>query len=329
VPPELVFAVTAVIVVGAGARLSRDGETIADRTGLGQAWVGAILVAGATSMPEIVTDIAAVRQGDTALAIGDLFGSSMANMVILAVADLMTRHARLLTQVAVKEATVGVLAMTLTAVAAGGILAGEGFGLFGAGWAPITIAAAYVFGVRLVHTNRGGEESKGNPHSSKGTAAQGIRRPVIGFGLAAIAILIAGPYLARSAGDLARQWGIASGFFGMVFLAAATSLPEVAVVSAAIKTGAYTLAIGNIFGSNCFNMAILVILDLVEGAGSLLGQAEPGIIVGAVFAIILTGQALLDLLNRSEHRVWYIEPGPGLMVLTYVAGLFLTYRATH
>lgn len=327
--PELVFAVTALVVVVAGARLSRDGELIADRTGLGQAWVGAILVASATSMPEIVVDVAAVRQGDTGLAIGDLFGSSMANMLILAVADLMTRGARVLTQVAIKEGTVGVLAITLTAVAAGGIVAGQDFVLFGAGWAPLTIAAAYVLGVRLIHTNRGAGASESNPVSSGRDAGQGILRPAIGFGIAAGAILIAGPYLARSAGELAEKWGIASGFFGMVFLAAATSLPEVAVVTAAMRAGAYTLAVGNIFGSNCFNMVVLVVLDFVDGPGALLAQAEPGIIVGAVFAIILTGQALLDLLNRSEHRVWYIEPGPGLMVLTYAAGLYLTYGATH
>jgi cation:H+ antiporter len=328
VPPELLFAITAIVVVLAGARLSRDGETIADRTGLGQAWVGAILVASATSMPEIVTDIAAVRQGDTGLAIGDLFGSSMANMLILGIADLMTRRARLMTQVEVKEATVGVLAMTLTAVAAGGILAGEGFELFGAGWAPLTIAIAYLLGIRLIHTSRD-RGSNGNQSSPRRNASEGIRRPAIGFGMAAAAILIAGPYLARSAGDLAEKWGIESGFFGMVFLAAATSLPEVAVVLAAIKAGSYTLAVGNIFGSNCFNMAVLVILDFVDGSGALLGQVEPGIIVGAVFAIVLTGQAVLDLLNRSEHRVWYIEPGPGLIIVTYAAGLFLTYRATH
>jgi cation:H+ antiporter len=329
VPPELVFVITGVVVVFAGARLSRDGEAIADRTGLGQAWVGAILVAGATSMPEIVTDIAAVRQGDTGLAIGDLFGSSMANMLILGIADLMTRGARLMTQVAVREATVGVLAITLTAVAAAGMVAGDEFGLFGAGWAPLTIAIGYVLGIRLIHTNSGRRGSEGDGTRSGRNAAGGIRRPAIGFGVAAVAILIAGPYLARSAGDLSEKRGIASGFFGMVFLAAATSLPEVAVVGAAIRAGAYTLAVGNIFGSNCFNMVILVILDVVDGAGSLLGQVEPGIIVGAVFAIVLTGQALLDLLNRSEYRLWYIEPGPGLIVVTYAAGIFLTYRATH
>jgi cation:H+ antiporter len=326
--PELVFAATALTVIAAGIRLARDGDTIAERTGLGQAWVGAILVASATSMPEIVTDFAAVRQGNSSLAVGDLFGSSMANVLILGVADLLTRGAPLMTRVALEQAMVGVLAMTLTAIAAAGTLAGE-IGIFGLGWAPMTIAIAYVFGIRLIHANRGREASNAGRTPADARASSGLRRPVIGFALAAAAIIVAGPYLARSSGELAEKWGIASGFFGMVFLAAATSLPEVAVVGAAVKAGAYTLAVGNIFGSNCFNMVVLAILDVADGAGFLLAQVEPPMVVGAMFAVMLTGQALLDLLNRSEHRVWYIEPGPGLVILTYAAGLYFTYSDGH
>jgi cation:H+ antiporter len=326
-PPALVFALTAVAVIVAGARLAREGDAIADQTGLGQAWVGAILVAGATSLPELATDVAAVRQGDSGLAIGDLFGSSMVNIVILAGADLLTRDAHLMSKVGIDQAMIGVLAMALTAVAAAGVLAGDSSGVLGVGWAPLTIGFAYVLGVRLLHVNRARESSGERTHRRR--SASGLRRHVIGFAIAASVILIAAPFLARSGAQLAEQWGIATGFFGMVFLAAATSLPEVAVVWAAVASGSYTLAIGNLFGSNCFNMAVLLILDVVDGSGSLLAEAEAGVAVGAVFAILLTAQAVLDLLNRSERRIWYIEPGPGLIVLTYAAGLYFTYGATH
>jgi cation:H+ antiporter len=329
-PTELIFLVTAAAVIVAGARLARDGDTIADRTGLGAGWVGAILVAGATSLPEIATDVAAVRQGESNLATGDLFGSSMANMLILGGADLLTRNTQLMHAVPVSQAMVGVLAMALTGVAAAGVLAGQEYTVFGIGWAPLTIGLGYVLGVRLIHTNR--ERNEAQPERAPSTADKssgGLRRPVIGFVVAAAVILVAAPYLARSGAELAGKWGIASGFFGVVFLAAATSLPEVAVVGAAVKAGAYTLAVGNVFGSNCFNMMVLLVLDIVDGADSLLAGTEPGVVVGAVFAIMLTGQAVLDLLNRSEHRIWYIEPGPVLIVLTYAAGLLLTYGATH
>lgn len=329
-PAELVFFLSAAAIVIAGARLARDGETIADRTGLGQGWVGAILVAIATSLPEIVTDIAAVRQGDSDLAIGDLFGSSMTNMLILAVADLMTRGGHLMLHVHVNQAMVGVLAIAVTAIAAAGVLAGEIAVLFGVGWAPLTIALAYVLGIRLIHRQGTSEQPRRDQDTRESTAGDAsLRAATIGFAVAAGAILVAGPFLARSAATLAEQWGIASGFFGMVFLAAATSLPEVAVVVSAVKAGAYTLAVGNLFGSNCANMALFIILDVLDGGGSLLAGAEPGVVVGAVFAVVLTALALLDLLNRSERRIWFVEPGPAAMVMAYAAGVFLTYRATH
>lgn len=328
VPPELVFLGTAVAVILAGARLAREGDQIADRTGLGAGWVGAILVAGATSLPEIATDVAAVRQNQPSLAIGDLFGSSMANMAILGAADLLTRDAPLMTRVAINQATIGVLAIVLTGVAAAGVLAPQGPAIFGIGWAPIVIAIGYILGMRLIHANRA-DQGSGTDRANGRQHSEGLRRPIVAFAIAAAVILAAAPFLASSGAELAEQWGIASGFFGMVFLAAATSLPEAAVVWSAVKAGAHALAVGNLFGSNCFNMAILLVLDVVDGDAPILRAVEDGVVVGAVFAIALTGQALLDLLNRSENRVWYIEPGPGLLVATYAAGLFFTYGATH
>jgi cation:H+ antiporter len=329
-PAWLVFLLSGAVVVIAGARLARDGDVIADQTGLGATWVGAILVAGATSLPELATDVSAVRQGAPGLAIGDLFGSNMANMFILAVADLLTRQTRLLTEVPINQAMVGVLAISFMALAAAGILMGDAFTVLGIGWAPLVIGAGYVLGMRLLHRNRAERRpsADGGPRRKDGDAP-GLRPAMIGFAVAAIVILVAAPHLARSAATLAEQWGIATGFFGMVFLAAATSLPEAAVVFVAVRAGAHDLAVGNLLGSNCFNMLILVVLDIVDGSGPLLAQAESGVVVGALFGMVLMGQVLLDLLNRAEHRIWYLEPGPALMVLTYVAALFLTYRASH
>jgi cation:H+ antiporter len=283
--------------------------------------VGAILVAGATSLPEIVTGVSAVWQGETALAIGNLFGSNMANMAILASADLATRQTHLLAQVAMNQAMVAALAISLTGLAAVGLLSRDSFTL---GWAPWLIAAGYVLGMRMLHRNRKRPEAAG-PRSGTG----GLRGPVIGFVVAAAVILITGPMLASSGATLARQWGIAAGFFGVVFLAAATSLPEVSTVLAAMRQGSHDLAVGNLLGSNCFNMVILLALDVADGAGGLLSAVDPAAGVGAMVSVVLMAQVLLDYLNRPERRVWYLDPGPGLMLATYAAGLFITYRVTH
>jgi cation:H+ antiporter len=326
--PWFVFALSAVVVVLAGVRLSRDGDTIAERTGFGGAWVGAVLIAGATSLPELATDIFAVRMGERSLAVGDLFGSNMANMLILAVADLSVRSVLVLSRVTVNQVLVGVLAIILTAIAALGIISPVNAGLLGAGWATLLIGGSYLLGMRLLHVNRGeaifqSEEAAKAHHAN----VPPLRNAIIGFVLAAGVILFAARYLASSTAQIASQLGLASGFAGMVLLALTTSLPEVTVSIAAVRSGSYDLAVGNLLGSNAFNMAILVVLDFVDGPRPLLAGLQTGLLLGALFSILLMGQVLLGILNRSEKRVWFLEPDALFLIATYALGLWLVYQA--
>jgi len=328
----LVFLLSAAAVIAAGSRLSRDGDVIAEGTGLGGAWVGAILVAGATSLPELATDIYAVRAGDVNLAVGDLFGSCMANMLILGVADLLHSRVQVFTRVAINQALVGVLAISLMTLAILGIMAHVPATLLGVGWSAWAIGVGYVAGMRLMHLNRGeppfqsaDEAEQAAVHSRR----RNLRNAAVGFTLSALVILFAARYLASSASEIAGLLGLSSGFVGMVLVALTTSLPEVTVSIAAIRSGSYDLAVGNLLGSNCFNIAILFVLDFVDGPGALLARASPSLVVGAVFAILLVSQAMIGILNRSERRIWYLEPDAALLVLTYFGGLYLSYLAGH
>jgi cation:H+ antiporter len=322
----LVFLVSGAAVAGAGVRLAKDGDTIAEGTGLGGMWVGAILIAGATSLPELTTDIHAVLQGNPGLAIGDLFGSNMANMLVLAVADLFSRQGRMLTRVVVNQTLVATLAILLTSLAVIGTLSRAG-AVVGFGWPALAIGFTYFAGMRLLHRNRAeppfatGEEVAAARRASRA----GLRRAMIGFGLAAVVILMAAPFLAASTATIAEQLGISKGFAGMVLLALTTSLPEMVVTWTCIRVGAYDLAVGNLFGSNCFNMAAILPLDIVYGSGSILAAVPFELTIGGLFAILLMALAVLDVLNKSERRFWIIEPGPAFMVLAYFAGLYLTY----
>jgi cation:H+ antiporter len=320
----LTFAVSAAAVIAAGIRLARDGDTIAAGTGLGGMWIGAILLAAATSLPELVTDVSAVWQGDPGLAVGDLFGSSMANMLILAVADLLVRQTRVLTRVAVNQATVGVIGICLTTVAGLGVLAGGG-SILGVGWATLVIAGGYVVGMRLLHANRPEPPFRTPAQVTEAKPrADALRSAVTGFAAGALVIVVAAPFLASSTAELAGRLGISHGFAGMVLLAITTSMPEVVVTTAAVRAGAYDLAVGNLLGSNCFNMAVLVPLDLAQGPGSLLAVVDRELAVAALASVVLTSLALLDVLDRAERRRWAFEPGPVLMIAAYAAGLYLT-----
>jgi cation:H+ antiporter len=324
----IIFVVSAGAVAGAGMRLARDGDTIAAGTGLGGLWVGAVLVAAATSMPELTTDVSAVWQGNASLAVGDLFGSSMANLAVLGVADLLTRHTRMLVRVSVNQALVALLGILLTTLAALGTQF-PGHTLLGVGPGVWAIGLAYVAGMRMLHRNRGeppfrtpSEVARDRPTRRE------LQRAVLGFGLAAVVIIVAAPFLADSTARLADRVGISHGVAGLILLALTTSLPEIAVSVTSIRAGSYDLAVGNLLGSNCFNMAALVALDLADGPGPVLGAIEPGLGVAALVGIVMTALAAIDVLNRAERRRWAVEPAPLLLLATYVVGVYLTYRFT-
>jgi cation:H+ antiporter len=107
----------------------------------------------------------------------------------------------------------------------------------------------------------------------------------------------------------------------------ATSLPELAVAIAAVRTGSYDLAVGNLLGSNCFNMVVLLGLDLADGPGALLGSVEASVAVAALFAILLMSQVLVEVLHRSEERIWFLEPNALLLIAVYAIGLFAVYQS--
>jgi cation:H+ antiporter len=324
------FVLSGAVVVLAGVRLARDGDMIAEQTGLGTAWVGAVFVAGATSLPEFLTGFFAIRQGHAELAVGNLFGDSMINMAILAGADLAFRHTQILTRVAVNQALVGLIAICVTVVAIAGMLTDAELSFFGVGWAPLVAAGAYLGGMRLLYATRHasptGASETTHSRGGGGIDRRALLRPAIGFAAAAAVLLVAAPVLSSSAATIADQLGVSTGVVGIVLLAATTTLPEMSVTIASVRAGSYDLAVGNLLGSNAFNMALLLPLDLLDRGGPLLAGVGPVALVGAVFATLLMGMTLIEVLNNSEQRIWWLEPDAALRLLAFALGIFLVVR---
>ncbi|MER3485070.1 MAG: hypothetical protein C4345_02920, partial [Chloroflexota bacterium] len=227
----------------------------------------------------------------------------MANVAILALADLLARRHRTLMLIAINQALVGILAISLTAIASAGVLTGTLLTIGPLGWATILIGLGYVTGMHCLHAKR-----PEPPFATKAEAQEAVSRAptlpraAIGFTIGAIAILIAGRPLAHSSADLANRLGLTVGVIGVALLAVTTSLPELTVTLASVRIGAYDLAVGNMLGSNSFNMVILLVLDTVHGQGSLLAQAGPDVLLAAMFAILLTGLTTMEVLNKAERR---------------------------
>lgn len=314
------FAVSAAAIVAVGTLLTRFGDIIATRTGLGRLLIGSILIALATSLPELTVDIQAARLGSPDLAVGDLMGSSLFNLLILAIADLLHRApGGLLTHNAAGHALSATASIMLTSLAGMAILAGgAGLGLARVGVGPLAIVGAYLFVLRLVYRDQRCGAPRPPPGEADSGRAGGLRGPLLGYAACAAAILVAAPYLARSADTIAIESGLGGTFVGTTLVAFATSLPELVATLAAVRLGAFELAAGNIFGSNTFNMVLLLPVELAYG-GVLLRDVSPVHAFTALAIVLVTAVVVIGQLYRVESRKLFVEPD-AFLVITLVLG---------
>jgi cation:H+ antiporter len=319
------FIVTGVVIVVAGAALTQCGDIIAKRTKLGGLLVGTILIAGATSLPELGVNVSAVRRGDADLAAGDLMGSSLVNLLILAVLDL-TRYSRgrMLSKASARQALSATTSIALTAIVAIFIVLSSKIGdieIWRIGPGTVVLLTGYLLCLRLIHHGRQGPEREAERDQAiwpPFLRKLELKGGVVGYAVAAAVILGAAPLLSRAAGNLAEQTGLGGTFFGSTFVALSTSLPEIVTTFTAVRIRALDMAMGNILGSNSFNMALFVPLDLVF-AGSLLSAVSPAHAYTALCVIVVTAVVLLSQLYPVEHKKPLLEPDAWLAITLLIA----------
>lgn len=329
----LAFILSAGLIVLAGTKLSQYGDRIAAGTGLGGLWIGVVLMASATSLPEVLTTVSAGLLDAPDLAVGDLLGAGLSNMLTLGLIDAVYRNKRVWQQAALEHALVAALAIVLAGFVGLFILLRVDWPLVWVGLDTLLLMVLYVFGMRVVYRQedlrRRQKEQTMVAEAAVERIAQrqgSLRRSLIGFALAALGILVAAPALASSAKAIAEQTGISATFIGTSLVAIATSLPELVTAFAAVRLGAYDLAVGNLFGSNAFNMAALVFADLAYQGGPLLSAVNPAHGYTAVLGIILMSVGLMGIIYRAEKRFLLIEPDSALMIVGFVLAMWVLYQ---
>ena len=335
----LQFTALAGVIVIAGTFLAKYADAIGDLTGLGGSLAGILLLAVATSLPELAVDCSAAVIGAPDLAIGDLFGSSLFNLLILAVIDLVHRQrGRIFSRISRAHAISAATSIVLTAIALLGILvhhslmearpSGEPWGLLGR-WDPATLAIGitYIFLLRVIYYDQQYQVStivSDAPVEETRPIEFSLKHAVIGYLISASAIFMAGPILAYTADRLAEISGLGHTFVGTTLVALSTSLPEIATTTAAVRMGAIEMAVGNIFGSNTFNMVILLAVDAFYPA-PLLASVSPVHSVSGIAVVVITSIGTIGLLYRAKKRYWFVEPDASLVVVLVIGALGLVY----
>lgn len=346
IPWLALFVLASAAIVIAGALLARAGDRIADRTGLGGLFVGMVLVAAATSLPEIAVTVSAALDGAADLAIGNLLGSSMANMALLAIVDLAYRG-RVWEYANPGHARTAAMAIGLTALAVLAILRPIGPDLGPIGLAPLLILVGWLSLIawtrrsptpavsagatsqaesRLAGTAPVAASSRGASDAAPSARTDGtLKRDLLTFAAAAAIILVAAPFLVTAAEGIAEESGLGATFVGASFLAFATSLPELATALAAARIGAYDLAVGSLLGSNAFNMAIILVADLAYASGPILSAVEPGQAFVGVAAILLMAIALAGIVHPARPRAARLEPSSAMSLVAYLVLMWLIW----
>ncbi len=318
------FLITAAIIAFAAMQLAKYGDVIAVRTNLGGMLVGTLLIAGATSLPEVLTTISSISQGIPNLAAGNLMGSNMFNMLMLAVLDFVQYKQRLLRKAAMKHALSGSLTTMMIAMAVFFIMADLPAKVGWVGLDSLALMAAYIFAMMLIQSN-----SRRKPGVTIETplppGLPSLRRSLLGFGLAALALVIVTPMMVSASGRIAELTGLGTTFIGTTLVAIVTSLPEMVTTIAAVRIGANDMAIGNLFGSNMFNMFALGLTDMFYLEGRFLGIIDASFLIVGMLGLLMTIMGLVGNLARLERRIFFVELDALFLMIVYFSGMALLY----
>ena len=313
-----VFAACAVSVIFCGAKLAVYGDALATLTGWGRLFVGSLLVALATSLPELATNISAVRLDppNPELAVGNVLGANMLNMFTLAVVALAYGGKRFIENVAPEQGYLILVAAVLTGAA---VIFGAfklDFELWQVGLSSVVLLVLFLAGMKLVYETKP-VESEDEEENDPGMT---LKKAWLMFGLVSLGVVVAGYFLAWSTDQIAEITGVASSTLGILAVSFVTTMPEAAATIAAARIGAFDLGVAGLYGSCAFNVTILFYADIFYRDGILGNQTEPAHFVagGVAVGLILAGGVLI--MSRDRIKRGIVAAVLALMAATYIAG---------
>ncbi len=322
------FLLAAAITVYAAIKLSTYADVMTEKSKMGGMLVGTVLLAGATSLPEVTTSISAVMIDNPDIAIGNMLGSNLFNIFILAMFDLYFRQKQLFNYASRDHLYTAGLGLLLTVTTLIALIVRVDMTFIGIGVDALLIAILYGIGIYYI-----GKQPK-DPIAEQEVEEEVVvgkyeditlKRAVFGFIIAAIVIMAAGTALSITGDQIAVVTGLGSSFVGSFLIAASTSLPEAVAVFMALKLRNVNLAFGSILGSNIFNMLIIAMSDVFYRNGSILADVSTSHLVSAVGITILSILVMYSVLRQNvTSKVRYVIPSL-LVVVVYFVSSYLIF----
>ncbi|MCX5726021.1 MAG: sodium:calcium antiporter [Candidatus Saganbacteria bacterium] len=332
----LKFIACALMILFAGIRLTKYGDILAEKTGLGRAWIGIVLLATITSLPEVANGISSVVFVDAPnLAVGNVFGANFLNMFTIVTLDVINNlrgKGSLLRRVSSGQIIPLSFAVMLMSIAGAGIILSKSiapFSFLGVGVFTILIAVIYLSSERIIfkHEKKVQEEYVKEKGKILKYGHVSMLEAVLKFLFCSVIVVAAGTWLPHIGVQIAALTGWGTTFVGTLFVSIATTTPELVVSVSALYLGAIDMSIGNLTGSNLFNMIILFIDDIFYQKGPVLANVSQNHIITAFFVILMMSIVIISIIYKSERRVFKIISVNALMLaITYLTGIYILFN---
>lgn len=327
---SLVFAACAVVITIVGVRITRVVDQLADRTGIGEAAAGAVLLGAATSLGGSVLSVTAAWNGHVDLALGNALGGIAVQTFFLVIADLAYRKANL--EHAAASAPNMMQAGLLICLLALILIAPTLPDVTVLKVHPVTplLFGFYLYGLHTVQSatrtpmwrpNITQETREDEPDDTSTMPSAG--RLWIEFLLFMVVLGGAGWTLESAATVISSESGLSHTVIGILFTSVSTSIPELVTSIAAVRRGALTLAVGGIIGGNAFDTLFAAASDVAYRDGSIYHAMSSGMSFWIALSVLMSGVLLMGLIRREKHGVGGIGVESVTILVLYVAGVSL------
>jgi len=331
----LKFAICVAVIFFSGKRVARYGDIIAEKTGLGGLWIGVILVAIATSLPEIFTGVGStVFVNAPDLTVGNLFGANAYNLLNISLLDFLNKGSPLLSSVSIGQLLTAGLSLIPLLIACIGIFLSirlPQLSFMNISLYSILILIAYLVAIRAIFRfERSRQQILRELKKEEEILLKynniSLKKACILYGVFAIMIAGAGIWLAYIGEELAKALSLGQNFVGSLFLGFATTLPEITVSVAALRIGAKELAVANMLGSNLFNMPVIFINDaLYRKAPIFQFLSQQHIFTGFIVALmtIIVGTGLI--LKPKKKTKLGLSNYAIALITVFILGTYLNF----
>lgn len=319
------FCLCALVIGVIGTRLTHVVDDLADRTGLGEAIAGALLLGMTTSLSGSVLSVTAGWAGQAELAVSNAVGGIAVQTLFLTIADMFLRRVNLEHAAAsIGNLMQGALLVSMLSLILVGSFSPE-WTLWGVHPVTPLMVVGYVYGLRIVNEAR--TAPMWQPARTRETredvpdeAAQQRSLTALwtSFLIMALLLGVTGWLLQRSATVIAEETGLSQVAVGVLLTSITTSLPELVTSVAAVRRGALTLAVGGIIGGNAYDTLFTAMSDIAYREGSIYHAVSNQTLLWVALSMVMTGVLIMGLVRREKH-------GPGRIGFESVTilGLYL------